>query len=130
MRVLRSIVAAALFFALAAPAAAEERITRFTSDVDIRPDSSLEVTETIDVIAEHDRIRRGIFRDFPTRYKGRNGAQMRVGFDLLSVTRNGDPEPNKLEPLNRGVRIRIGDPDRLIEQGEHRYIIRYRTTRQ
>ena len=131
MRLLRPIFAAvAFFFACVTPAAAEERITRFTSDVDIRADSSLDVTETIDVVAEHDRIKRGIFRDFPTRYKGRNGAQMRVGFDLVSVTRNGSPEPVKVEPISRGVRIRIGDPDRLIEQGEHRYVIRYRTTRQ
>jgi hypothetical protein len=131
MRLLRSILAAAIAFAAAAsPAVAEERITRFVSDVDIRPDSSLQVTETIDVIAEHNRINRGIFRDFPTRYRGRNGAQMKVGFDLISVSRDGQPEPAKVEPINRGVRIRIGDPDRLIEQAEHRYVIRYRTTRQ
>lgn len=131
MRLLRSIVAAALAMALAAgPAMAEERITRFTSDVNILADSSLEVTETIDVIAEHNQINRGIYRDFPTRYRGRDGSQMRVGFDFVSVTRNGEPEPAQLEPLNRGVRIRIGNPDRLIDVGEHRYIIRYRTTRQ
>ena len=131
MRLLRSIVAAAIALAAAAgPAAAEERITRFVSQVDIRPDASLDVTETIDVIAEHNRINRGIFRDFPTRYKGRNGAQMKVGFDLVSVTRNGMPEPARVEPIKRGVRVRIGDPDRLIEQAEHRYVIHYRTTRQ
>jgi uncharacterized membrane protein YgcG len=131
MRLLRSIVAAAIALAAAAsPAAAEERITRFVSQVDIRADSSLVVTETIDVVAEHLQINRGIFRDFPTRYRGRNGAQMRVGFDLLSVTRDGMAEQSKVEPINRGVRIRIGNPDVLIDEGEHRYVIRYRTTRQ
>jgi len=130
MRLPRSILAAAALLLGAVPAAAEERITRFISDVDIRADASLEVTETIDVVAEHNQINRGIFRDFPTRFRGRNGAQMRVGFDLLSVTRNGATEPSKLEPIKRGVRVRIGDPDRLIDQGEHRYVIRYRTTRQ
>ncbi|HVH37782.1 MAG TPA: DUF2207 domain-containing protein, partial [Sphingomicrobium sp.] len=131
MRLWRSILAAAIaLLAAAHPALAEERITRFTSDVEIRPDASLDVSETIDVIAEHNRINRGIFRDFPTRYRGRNGAEMHVGFDLISVTRNGSPEPAKLEAVSRGVRIRIGDPDRLIEQAEHRYVIRYRTTRQ
>ena len=35
----------------ATPASAEERIQRFVSDVQIQKDSSLEVTETIDVHA-------------------------------------------------------------------------------
>ena len=29
---------------------------------------------------EHDRINHGIYRDFPTRYRGRNGSQLRIGF--------------------------------------------------
>ncbi|HET7710029.1 MAG TPA: DUF2207 domain-containing protein [Sphingomicrobium sp.] len=128
MRLLRLVLAAAAL--LATPAMAEERITRFTSDIDIRADGSLDVAETIDVVAENDRIKRGIFRDFPTRYHGRNGAQLKVGFDLVSVTRNGSPEPARVEPINRGVRVRIGDPDRLIDPAEHRYVIRFRTTRQ
>ena len=44
----------------AAPAAAEERINRFGSDVAIQKDSSLEVTETIDVQAEGEQIRQGL----------------------------------------------------------------------
>ena len=130
MRMLRWILAAALAFSLVSPATAEERITRFSSLVDIQPDSSILVTETIDVVAEHNQINRGIFRDFPTRYRGRNGGQVRVGFDLLGVTRNGQPEQSQVEAINRGVRVRIGNPDRMIDLGEHRYIIRYRTTRQ
>ena len=131
MRILRAL-AAALFavFALATAASAEERITRFVSDVAIQPDASLIVTETIDVVSEGDRIRRGIYRDFPTRYRGPRGSQFRVGFSLLGATRNGAPGPAETEPVSNGVRIRIGDPDRLIAPGEHRYVIRYRTTRQ
>ena len=131
VRLLRSIIAAALALAAASsPASAEERITRFISDDDIRPDSSLDVTETIDVIVENNRINHGIFRDFPTRYRGRNGGQVRVGFDLTSVTMDGSPEPASVEPISRGVRVRIGDPDRIVAPAEHRYVIRYRTSRQ
>ena len=32
--------------------------------------------------------------------------------------------------MANGVRIRIGDADKTIEPGDHRYVIRYRTTRQ
>jgi uncharacterized membrane protein YgcG len=129
MRLVRPILAAAALL-ITNPAQAEERITRFSSDVEIQADSSVLITETIDVLAEHNHIRRGIFRDFPTRYRAPNGGQVRVGFDLLSVSRNGQPEQSKLEPINRGVRVRIGNPEREIDVGEHRYTIRYRTTRQ
>jgi uncharacterized membrane protein YgcG len=121
---------AALFLLSAAPAAAEERITSFLSDVAVQEDSSLEVTETIDVVSQGDRIRRGIYRDFPTRYRRPDGSQVRVGFEFHGATRNGRPEPAAVEALSNGVRIRIGSADTLIDRGRHRYVIRYRTTRQ
>jgi uncharacterized membrane protein YgcG len=120
---------AALVFA-AAPAAAEERITSFVSDVAIQPDSALEVTETIDVHSEGDQIRHGIYRDFPTLYSRRNGSRVRVGFEFEGATRDGNPEPGSVEPLSNGVRMKIGDADTEIEPGDHRYVIHYRTTRQ
>ena len=121
----------ALLLALAATAAsAEERISRFVSDVQIRKDASLDVTETIDIRAEHNRINRGIYRDFPTRYRGRNGSQMRVGFTFRGATLDGMPVQAKTETIPNGVRVRIGDPDRLVDIGDHRYVIEYSTTRQ
>jgi hypothetical protein len=53
-----------------------------------------------------------------------------VGFEFEGAERDGKPEPAAVEPLSNGVRIRIGSADTLIEPGEHRYVIRYRTTRQ
>lgn len=130
MRRLAAVLVTLSFLALSFPARAEERITRFLSDVQIRPDSSLEVTETIDVIAEHVRINHGIYRDFPTRYSGRHGSQVRVGFTLLGATLDGAPVLASTEAARNGVRIKVGDPEKYVEQGEHRYQIRYRTTRQ
>ncbi|MDQ3245394.1 MAG: DUF2207 domain-containing protein [Pseudomonadota bacterium] len=129
-RLLGAVIAALLALLLTSPALAEERILSFVSDVQIRPDATLDVTETIAVRAENVRINRGIYRDFPTRYRGRNGSQVRVGFTLQDVTRNGALEPAAIEPISNGVRIRIGSPERMLDQGEHRYVIRYRTTRQ
>ncbi|QIK96055.1 DUF2207 domain-containing protein [Sphingomonas sp. HDW15A] len=125
----RLLAAFALLLALAAPAAAEERILSFDSTVAIQPDASLDVTETIRVNAENVQINRGIYRDFPTRYKGRHGERIRVGFELLETTRDGQPEPNKVEGRGNGVRIYLGDPDQYVPVGEHVYTIRYRATR-
>ena len=128
---MRSALAAlAVLALLASPAAAEERISRFVSDVQIRQDSSLDVTETIDVRAERNAINHGIYRDFPTRYRGRHGSFVRVGFTFNGATLDGLPVPATTEPHGNGVRIKIGDPEKYVDVGDHRYVLRYRTTRQ
>ena len=59
-----------LLLALLLPltAHADERILSFHSDIVVMSDGWIEVTETITVTAEGNRIRRGIYRDLPTRY--------------------------------------------------------------
>ena len=106
-----------------------ERILSYASDVTINQDGSLAVVESIRVRAEGNQIRRGIFRDFPTRYE-REGRTIRVGFTVDGVTRNGQSEPYDTESINNGTRVRIGDADVMLPTGEHSYEIRYRTTRQ
>jgi uncharacterized membrane protein YgcG len=128
VRALRALFAVLLF--ATAPAAAEERITSFISDVVILPDSALQVTETIDVHSEGGQIRHGIYRDFPTLYAGPNGSRMRVGFKFEGAELDGKAEPAKVEPISNGVRIRIGSADKEVEPGDHHYVIHYLTTRQ
>lgn len=116
---------------LAAPsAAAQERITRYDIRVDIDRDGSLQVTETIRVRAEGEQIRRGIYRDFPTRYRDRYGNRVVVDFRMIDVSRDGKPEPWSVKNRANGVRISIGDDDFLPVPGEFAYTLRYRTTRQ
>jgi uncharacterized membrane protein YgcG len=129
VRLLRA-VAALVALAAAATASAEERIHRYVSDVTIQKDGSLDVTETIDVAVENVRINHGIFRDFPTRYQGRHGNQVRVGFDWLGATLDGRSVPSTVEAAYNGVRIKVGDADSYVPTGDHRYTLHYRTTRQ
>ena len=109
---------------------ARERIISFESDITIHEDAAMTVMETISVEAEGREIRRGIYRDFPTTYRTRRGTRVRVGFDVLSVTRNGHFEPHVTESITNGVRVRIGNKNRTIRPGKHVYVITYRTTRQ
>ncbi|MGA9580561.1 MAG: DUF2207 domain-containing protein, partial [Allosphingosinicella sp.] len=111
-------------------AAAEERILHYLSDVLVEPDGALDVTETIRLRSEGVSIVRGIQRDFPTRYRNRAGSEVRVGFELLEVRRDGRDEPWKTMRKGNGVRVRIGDPEVRLAPGEHVYEMRYRTTRQ
>ena len=130
MRRLRRALVALLLIAAPAAARAEERITHFWSEVQVQKDSSVEVTETIDVRAEHDRINHGIFRDFPTRYRNRLGGQTRVQLTFTGATLDGAPVQASTEPVSGGIRIKLGDPDSLVAVGDHRYVIRYRATRE
>jgi uncharacterized membrane protein YgcG len=125
-----SLAVAAFFLAFAAPAHADERILRYSSDIQVRKDSTVEVTETIDVNAEHVRIIHGIYRDFPTRYRGPHGTQFHVGFTLLGATLDGSPVRASVEPSGNGARIKLGDADTEVAEGEHEYVIRYRATRE
>lgn len=119
-----------LVFGLWGSAHAEERITYFFSDVVVQADGDLIVTESIRVIAQGNEIKRGLLRDFPTTYKRADGTAIKVGFDVLDVRRDDRAEPYKLEYLDNGVRIRMGSADVLLSEGQHEYVIRYRTTRQ
>jgi Predicted membrane protein (DUF2207) len=98
---------ALLALALAAlPAAvtrADERILAWESDIQVRPDSTLEVTETLRMRAEGERIRRGIYRDFPTRYTDRRGARVVTGFDVQGVTRDARERRARLDRRRRGA---------------------------
>ena len=106
-----------------------ERIINYLSEIDVARDGALNVTETIRVMSELRDIRHGIYRDFPTRYE-RNGRRVRVGFDVVSVQRDGQAEPWTTERIDNGVRVRIGSADVDVAYGEHSYVIRYTTTRQ
>ncbi|HNR90957.1 MAG TPA: DUF2207 domain-containing protein [Dokdonella sp.] len=109
---------------------ADERILEYHSDIAIAADSTMIVAETIRVNAEGNRIRRGIYRDFPTAYRDRNGRRVNVSFEPLEVSRNGAPEPWRAEPFANGVRVYFGDPEVFLQPGEHTYVFRYRTARQ
>ena len=124
-------VFARLFFvvfvalALVQPGQAREEIRAFASDVTLRTDGSVLVVETVDVNAEGDQIRRGVYRDIPIVLLGPSGNKIRVGLDVASVTRDGGAELFRVERMGNFQRIWIGDPDQFIGTGSHRYVITY-----
>ncbi len=115
---------------LALPLHAQERILSYDSTVTIQTDGSMDVEERIRVRAEGKQIRRGIYRDFPTRYRDRYGNRMVVDFQVQEVLRNGQPEFWFTENMSNGVRLNTGNDDFLAVPGEYTYTLRFRTTRQ
>ena len=108
---------------------ADERILDFHSDIRVFPDGMIEVTETIKVRAEGDRIRRGIYRDFPVEYRDRFGNRYEIALEPLAVMRNDRPEAFHTQRMQRDIRTYFGQSDRYIEPGIHTYRFRYRANR-
>ncbi len=112
------------------PAAADERILAFHSEIAIAADGTMTVAETIRVRAEGQRIQRGIYRDFPTDYRDRHGNRVKVLFEPLGVSRDGAPENWHAQRQANGMRIYFGDENVYLSSGEYEYVFRYRTARQ
>ena len=124
---LRSLLA---LFVRCGGARAKSASSATTSTCAIQADGALDVTERITVRAEGSQIRRGIYRDFPTRYRDRYGNRVVVDLKVLGVQRNGEAEPWFTETADNGVRINTGNDDFLPVPAEHTFTLRYRTTRQ
>ena len=123
------IVAALSVLALALPAFAAETIDSFDSKTVLATDGTVDVTEAISVTSEGDRIRHGIFRDIFTVLRNADGSKYYSTLKILSVDRDGQPEPYTTEGINNGERIRVGDADTVIDPGPHGYVIHYTLTR-
>jgi len=126
----RYILFAAFALLCVVTAHADERILRFDSHIQVHTDGSLTVTEIIRVRAEGNQIRRGIFREFPTRYTDQLGNRYRVAFSVIDVKLDGASEPYHLENRSNGVVVYMGSADRYVARGEREYQLRYRTNRQ
>jgi len=112
------------------PSRAEETILLYSSSASVRGDASLEVREDITVRVEGVRIRKGIFRDFPTTYTDSSGKTVRVGFSVEEALLNGKRVPYSTESRSNGVRVYLGDPKGNAPLGEQTYTLVYVTTGQ
>lgn len=103
-----------------------ERIDQFDIELKVEPSGDLLITERIQVTANGDKIRHGIYRDIPTTYSLPGGMVRKTPIALLGVTRDGNSEPYKKERTQWGVRYYLGSPDVYVEPGQHVYELRYR----
>lgn len=114
-------------FSIRAKAQGSERIINFNSQITVNQDSSMKVIETITVESTGNKIKRGIYRDFSTKYKDRIGNSYTVGFEVESVLRDGKAEKYRVENMANGKRVYIGREDYILPPGRYTYTIVYRT---
>ncbi len=100
--------------------AQQERITNYDIAISINTDRSIEVTETIAVVAAGQTIKRGIVRRLPTYQKGQN-----VRYQLQEVLRDGQSEPYHTSSDGSNLNVYIGEEDVYLDPGNYTYTIRY-----
>lgn len=130
-RSLRLLLLVLLLVAAPAPLLAkQERILDFHSLVQVHKDASITITETITVQALGHEIKRGIFRWLPTRQTDGAGLSKNVRFEIMSVQRDGAPEPYHIEDQGDKEVLYIGQIGVFLDPGIYTYTITYRSWRQ
>ncbi|MBR3133190.1 MAG: DUF2207 domain-containing protein [Clostridia bacterium] len=119
-----------LMFSSISKASYEEKIYKYDENIYINEDGSMDVEEIITVYAGGNKIQRGIYRDFPTKYKDKYGNKVKVKFQVDEILKDGEEEPYHTERVNNGVRVYIGDSNKTLSHGMYTYTIRYSTDRQ
>lgn len=105
-----------------------ERILDYHSDIVVKDDGTLAVTETIEVLALGREIRRGIYRNFPTG-SGSSGEGEERDFEIVEVLRDGKAEPFHTVELGSYAKVYIGKADIFLDPGEYTYTLSYLSTR-
>lgn len=118
---------ALLVVLLIASAMHAEVVRSFDSDIQLQPDGTLDVTETIVMDFGADQ-RHGIYRTLPVRFN-RYANSYTVGLKVLEVTdENSNDRDYTTARMGRDVKIRIGDPDVTVS-GVQTYKLRYTVRR-
>ena len=116
-----------IFFLLPISASAEERISAFTTHIEINANGSLTVQEEIvydfgaDAVNKH-----GIYREIPLIYTP-EGAEEETRIEISSISVSdgrGTLRQTDYEGSGNVVKLRIGDADTLVS-GQQLYVIRY-----
>jgi len=118
-----------LFFLIPTDISASEYIKSYDVYIKVNQSGILEVSEKITVKADGSEIKRGIYRDFPTKYKA-NGYNKNTTFNVISVTKNGVSEPYFIEDHLNGKRLYIGEKNTYLDPGVYTYNIKYKTNYQ
>jgi len=120
-----------IYIAAVCPALGQgEEILRFDSHITVQTNGFMQVSETIRVRAQANKILHGIYRDFPQLYHGGWGLRSQTGFRVLSATRDGKPEEFHLQPQRNGARVYIGSAVALVPPGIYTYELAYETDHQ
>ena len=105
---------------------AREYIELFDSIITVEKSGMLDVRERIIVHAEHDQVKRGIFRELPLIYSDGAGLLKRVSYELVDCSFDGNAISVFKRYARNGVVFVIGNPEKFVGIGRHEFVIHYR----
>ena len=111
-------------------ALANEQIASYHSDITVNANSTLQVRETIAVVATYAPLQHEIYRDLPTIYRDRLGNDYAIHFEVVSVELDGQPNDYHLERLRDGLRIDMGKSHESLSPGTHSFQLTYTVNRE
>ncbi|RZS95290.1 DUF2207 domain-containing protein [Cecembia calidifontis] len=103
----------------------EEYIRSFHTDLKVDTSGLLSVTETIEVFASGNQIKRGIVRSLPLQGIDYRYRQVKNEYQIISVERDGSTEPFHTEKKQGSLFIYIGDKDVFLDPGYYTFTITY-----
>lgn len=102
----------------------EEYIRSFHSDLQVDASGLLTVTETIEVYAAGDQIRRGIVRSLPLKGTDYRYKTVKTEYKVIGVKMNGQDSPFDTEKSQGNLNINVGD-DTFLVPGWYTFEITY-----
>ena len=102
----------------------EERIKQFHSDIRIKENGNLIITENITVYAAEKSIDHGIYRELPMESNSSKVSKNNF-YTVLSVFRGNLEEPYHVKTGKEKFKIYIGDKDMNLPEGTYTYKLTY-----
>ncbi len=108
----------------------EERIYSHHSDILVDTSGVIQVSEKIRVYADGDLFKRGITRSLPLTRTDAEGKKVKIRYDIVGVSKNGDSESFFTETEGGFLVIYVGSKDKLLPPGFYDYEIVYKSAGQ
>lgn len=110
----------------------KEKILNFLSDININPNTAeITITDNFSMNVLHKEVKHGLIINIPLSYKIKKsfGKLYKYHFKVLGVKIDNKPVPYKVSRIGYGVKIKIGDPNKIIPIGIHNFTLKYSVDR-
>ena len=102
-----------------------EEILNFVSRITVNPNTSLDVTETITVYANQNKIRHGLTRWLPEHYIDSSGIIHHTTYQITRTQMNNQNVMFQTENRDNHFFLKVGDPNTTLEPGIYQFTIQY-----
>ena len=115
----------ALFTLLQPTIAQSERILNYEVLIEVNKDRSIDVRENILVLAQGDKIKRGIYRVLPRERTFVNGRTKPIRYNIKAVLKDGQSAPYFTRRESSDEYLYVGRKEVLLKPGQYQYTLEF-----